>query len=123
MLEARAEGARQMVDACGADAELLLGMMNVQNGIPQAAFKSAADAVQGLQPQMFSMSGDSLGAQIGQVIGGMTPVIEAFRKASAPTVSKQQSASLQSQPSNVSFAEFQHVRLPSEPTYTAPHQQ
>lgn len=79
MLQARAEGARQMVEACGHDADVLISFLNVHNGIPQAAFESAAKAVQGLNPHLFSMSGDTLGAQLGQVIGGMAPVIEAFK--------------------------------------------
>lgn len=91
MLAARADGARQMVEACNGDTQLLVQMLAVHNGIPQAAFEQAAKAVQGLQPQLFAISGDNLGGQIAQVVGGMTPVVEAFQKMWSPAASKDNS--------------------------------
>jgi hypothetical protein len=81
MLEARAEGAARLVEACGNDADVLSNMLAVQNKIPQAAFQGVADAMQGMNPQIFSMSGDESGTSLARVVGGFAPVLGALQKA------------------------------------------
>ena len=74
MLEAQAEGTRQLVEACGSEA--LRDVLWVNHGIPQALAAAKADAVQGMHPKVFSVSGDSAGAVLSKIITGMAPVLD-----------------------------------------------
>ncbi len=80
LLEAQAEGTQKLVMACDGKPELLTSVLNIYNGIPQVIARENANAVQGLKPQIWSMSGDDAGSQISKMLGSLAPLADVYQK-------------------------------------------
>lgn len=119
LLEARADGAKLLVQACNSDPNILLNMLSVQNGIPQAAYQGVADALKGMNPQVFSLSGNDAGTDLARIIGGFAPALQAFNKVwksseSAPAAPVAPSATSKQKKDVVPLGEyFPHGKPPS----------
>jgi len=79
-LEAQAIGTQKFVEACGGDADMISAILSIEKGIPQAIAKENANAVQGLRPQIWALSGDDAGSQIAKLLGGLTPLVDVYNK-------------------------------------------
>ena len=77
-LEARAKGMRQLTDAC--PAENLISVLEIQNGIPQKKAEETAKAMNGLQPQIWSMTSDDPHTALTKLIAGFAPIVDVFQK-------------------------------------------
>jgi flotillin len=80
MLEAQATGTRNLVTACGGNPQLLEPVLNIYNHVPQKIAEEGAKAVQGLNPQIWSLSGEDAGSSVARLVGGMAPVVDMFKR-------------------------------------------
>ena len=80
LLDAQAIGTRKLVEACEGKPELIVALMGIYHGIPQTTAKENANAMQGLKPQIWSMSGDDAGSQIAKFMAGVAPVVDIYQK-------------------------------------------
>lgn len=84
MLDAQAQGTSNLVNACGGNPQLLEPVLMIYNNIPQKVAEEGARAVQGLNPQIWAMSGDDAGSSVARMVGGMAPAIDMFKKHVSP---------------------------------------
>ncbi len=80
LLEAQALGTQKLMESCESNSDLLPQVLNVYHSIPQKLAEENAKAVQGLNPQIWSLSGDDAGTQVGKMIAGLTPLFEMYKK-------------------------------------------
>jgi hypothetical protein len=77
LLAAQANGIKQLAASC--PEETLVEILQIQHGIPQAKADSAAKAVQGLNPHIFSITGDPM-AVVGRLIASLAPFSDLVSK-------------------------------------------
>ncbi len=80
LLMAQAQGTQELVKACNNDPETLRTLLNIYNEIPQTIARESAKAVQNLNPQIWSLSGDSAGSQIANMLASLSPMIDMYKK-------------------------------------------
>jgi flotillin len=80
LLRAQATGTEELVKACGNKPELVSTILGIFAEIPQIQAKESAKAVQNLNPQIWSLSGDSAGTQVANMLASLTPVIDVYKK-------------------------------------------
>jgi flotillin len=78
LLFARARGTRQLSESCAP--EVLVPILAIQNGLPQKVAEETAKAVQGLQPQIWSLSGEDPHTAIARMITGFSPLVDVVSK-------------------------------------------
>lgn len=77
-LQARAQGMKELTQAC--PNEQLISVMEIQNGIPQKKAEEAAKAMNGLNPQIWSMTSDDPHTALSKMIAGFAPIIDVVQK-------------------------------------------
>jgi hypothetical protein len=55
-------------------------VLQIYHGIPQRVAAEHANAVQGLKPQIFAMSGDDPSTMLARLLTGLQPVLNLLQK-------------------------------------------
>ena len=78
-LQARAQGMKELTQSCPNDQ--LIQVMEIQNAIPQKKAEETAKAMNNLQPQIWSMTGDDPHTALSKFIAGFNPVMDLVKRA------------------------------------------